>query len=146
MFRRLILRARVICPAQVGLEEWNSRAIVGVEVLAYTLTVAATRRREAGNADKSRLREKFCHFGNAPHIFFAVGTRHAEVGAQAWPDVVAVEHEHLNVALEQLALQRLGQRRLSAAGDAGEPDDCASMAVPQMPLAASHVREVRVEI
>jgi hypothetical protein len=97
------------------------------------------RRREADDADQAGFGEELCHFAHAADVLFSLGARHAEIRADTRPDVIAVEDEHLNMTLEQLALERLGERRLTAAGNAGEPHDRAAMSVAKVALAASHL-------
>ena len=89
--------------------------------------------------------EQLGDFGDAAHVLFAIGSGHAEIGAHARADIFAVEHEHLDVPLEQLALERLRERGLAAARHAGQPDNRAAMAVPQVALAARDLRDVCVD-
>ena len=60
--------------------------------------------------------------------------REAEVAAQPVADVVAVQHIGVLAQVEQLALQFGGDGGLAGAGQAGEPDDAARVAVAAGPV------------
>src|SRR6266566_1603217 len=54
------------------------------------------------------------------------------------PDVVTVQYVCVHGTMEQLALERLGNRRFSSAGKAGQPNDRSAMAASHRALASGN--------
>src|SRR5439155_10108997 len=100
MFGRLVLGAGVVCGAEIRLEERDARPIFYVHDLTGTIALSARRRPEGDNADNARLGEELGYLRNSAHILFAIRSRHAKIGGESVPDVVAAEHEHLDVTFE----------------------------------------------
>src|SRR5687767_10280589 len=107
---RLVLRARIIRRAEVGLEERNAGAVRDVHRASRAFALGPSRGRKADDADRPGLGEQFGHFRDSPHVLFALRTRNSEIRTEAWTNVFAIKHEHLNMPLEELPLERLGER------------------------------------
>src|SRR5688572_16740931 len=82
---RLVLGARVVRRAEVRFEERNARAVLDVHGAARALALSARGRRKADDADRAGLGEEFRYFRHSPHVFFALRTGDAEIGAEAGP-------------------------------------------------------------
>src|SRR6266496_2754617 len=54
------------------------------------------------------------------------------------PDVVTVQYVCVHGTMEQLAFERLGNRRFSSAGKAGQPNDRSAMAASHRALASGN--------
>src|SRR5581483_11779103 len=99
-FRRLVLRADVVRHTQVGLEEWNARAVFGFHAPPRAVALRPGRRSETDNAHETGFGEEFGDFGDATNVLLAVGARDPEVGAQTGANIFTVQHENLDVAFE----------------------------------------------
>ena len=96
---------------------------------AHAFAVSAKGRDERGQHDHARFHEEFGHFADAADVLHTVFAREAQVAAQSVTDVVAVQHEGAATLPVQGLFNGMGQRGFARAGQSGEPDNRAAMAV-----------------
>ena len=92
---------------------------------------------ERGEDDDAGVVEELGDFGAAAEVLAALVGREAQVVADAAAHVLAVEHDDGAALVEQLALQGIGERRLAAAGEAGEQHRGRLLAEAGLPLVAA---------
>ena len=92
--------------------------------------------------DDAGIGEQAGSLSGPADVFAAVFRRKAEVGAQALAQAVAVQQHGLAACKEQALFDGLRQRRLAGAGQAGEPDHRAAMAVHFLALPARYVEGI----
>ena len=66
--------------------------------------------------DQAGVGHELGDFRDAADVFHAILGREAEVGVQPVPDVVAVEDVDVHGEVEELALERVGDRGFARAG------------------------------
>ena len=66
---------------------------------------------------------------DAANVFHAIFRRKAQVGIQAVPDVVAIEHIGVHAAAEEFGFEPARDGRFARAGKTRQPDDGAAVAV-----------------
>jgi hypothetical protein len=67
------------------------------------------------------LNQKLCRFAYAANVFGTIRHRKPKIGAQAMPDIVAIEHISPAVHLMKLILHCMGQGRFTRTGETGKP-------------------------
>ena len=93
------------------------------EARARRRAVGPERRHERGDHDEPRVGHELRHLGGAPVVLGAVGVAEAEILREPVAEVVAVEHERVPAERVQPPLDRVRDRRLARAREAGEPHD-----------------------
>jgi uncharacterized NAD(P)/FAD-binding protein YdhS len=106
---------------------------------AHAGTVGTQRGNEGCQYDDACVGEQSGGFAGTAQVLAAVFGRKAKAGAQALAQAVAVQQHDLAARMEQVPLDGAGQRCLAGAGEAGEPDHRAAMAVHFLALAARYV-------
>lgn len=91
--------------------------------------VSRVGRDEGGNGNHAGVEEQISEFADAPDVFGPVTFRESEVAAQAMPHVVAIGDVGDIARGEQPLFEGMRASRFAGTGQAGDPDQCAAMAV-----------------
>ncbi len=127
-----LLRVPLLANFQRRIDEDLDEIVAALQCdLAGAAAVRAVGRDESGNNHRAAVGHEVGHFGDAPDVFHAILGGEAEVRVQAVPDIVAVKDVHMDIAVEEFPLERLGDGRFAGAAQTCEPDDAAAMAVAQ---------------
>src|SRR5438477_3290225 len=110
-------------------EDLNKFGITFHRNRAGPLSIRPIRGDEGGDDDVAGVRHQLCDFAHAPNVFNAVFWRKSQVGIQAMPDVVTVEHVGMHCPDEKFSLKRLRDGGFARAGKPGEPDDYSAMSM-----------------
>lgn len=88
-------------------------------------TIAQKRRDGGRDAEQAQPGQQLDHVSQAAQALGAIRCEETQGGTDPLAHEAAVQHDHGIAPLEQEAFQILGERGLSEAAQAGEPEDAA---------------------
>lgn len=114
--------------------------------LARKVTVSLVRRDERGDCDRRRRGKQKRHLGNTTNVFLTVLRREAQVLVQTKTDVVAVQTVRRLFQVQDVLLERRGNRRLARRRKTCQPNRNALLAQELRTLVIRHSAGVEGDV